>query len=111
MPVLVLVMIVVIWSTAMSSLFNRNLYKSFNLDCYMECCRIIILNFISFSRNTPIGRNNSVPDSCCHQVTAGCGNGILVQQESDIRNKIFVDGCITILKVINDNEIRSAQRP
>ena len=90
-------------------MFDCNLYKSFNLDCYMECCRITILNFISFSRNTPIGRNNSVPDSCCHQVTAGCGNGILVQQESDIRNKIFVDGCITILKVINDNEIRSAQ--
>jgi len=51
-------------------------------------------------RSTPIGKNNSVPDSCCHQVSDGCGNGILGPrvQESDIRNKIFVDGCLTILK-------------
>jgi len=49
-------------------------------------------------RNTPIGANNSVPDSCCHEVREGCGNGILRQQVSDVRNKIFVDGCITILK-------------
>ena len=56
-------------------------------------------NFMSFPRLTPIGRNNSVPDSCCHEVREGCGNGILRQQVSDVRNKIFVDGCITILKV------------
>ena len=55
--------------------------------------------FNSFPRNTPIGANNSVPDSCCHEVREGCGNDILRQQVSDVRNKIFVDGCITILKV------------
>ena len=53
-------------------------------------------------RQTPIGRNNSVPDSCCHEVAPDCGKDIFDNQrfrsESDIRNRIFVDGCITILK-------------
>ncbi|TRY78926.1 hypothetical protein TCAL_12183 [Tigriopus californicus] len=49
-------------------------------------------------RNTPIGKNFSVPDSCCHNRVAGCGQGIFRFQEADIRNRIFLDGCLTILK-------------
>ena len=56
-------------------------------------------------RNTPIGRNSSIPDSCCHQRTVGCGNGIFRLQEAEIRNRVFMDGCLTILKDRLENDV------
>jgi hypothetical protein len=49
-------------------------------------------------RSTPIGANFSVPDSCCHEPHEGCGRGIFSQSPDQIRNKIFVNGCMTLLK-------------
>ena len=49
-------------------------------------------------RNTPIGRNDSVPDSCCHSVSKGCGKDVHSMDEAGIRRIIFVDGCVTLLK-------------
>ncbi len=71
-------------------------------------------------RNTKIGRNGSVPDTCCHYDSPGCGAGILNKTPTEVRqtfrmtmrfltllkihmvfqarNLIFVDGCLTILK-------------
>jgi hypothetical protein len=49
-------------------------------------------------KNTQIGANNSVPDSCCHSVTEGCGRDIFTKVDSQIRNIIFVDGCLTVLR-------------
>jgi hypothetical protein len=45
-----------------------------------------------------MGKNNSVPDSCCHVVSEGCGNGIFSKQEKDQRQIIFFDGCLTLLE-------------
>ena len=49
-------------------------------------------------RSTPIGINYSVPDSCCHEVHEGCGRGIFSVSLEQVRNRIFVDGCMTLLK-------------
>ena len=56
-------------------------------------------------RNTPIGRNSSVPDSCCHTPTPGCGKDIFRENEENVRTKIFVHGCITMLKNKLDNDV------
>jgi hypothetical protein len=56
-------------------------------------------------RSTPIGANNSVPDSCCHNIIEGCGRNLLSQNEDQIRNTIFVDGCLTILKTKLKNDV------
>ena len=45
-----------------------------------------------------MGTNNSVPDSCCRTYSPNCGQNVLILQEDDILNKIFVDGCLEILK-------------
>ena len=51
-------------------------------------------------RNTAYGKtDNRVPDSCCQRKTDGCGKNILGQQSQEtIRETIFVDGCLVILK-------------
>ena len=60
-------------------------------------------------RNTPIGTypNNSVPDSCCHEYTKGCGKGILdaSMNDDDIRSKIFVHGCLEILEAKLEEDV------
>lgn len=49
-------------------------------------------------RSTPIGQNFSVPDSCCHEPLENCGRNIFKETPEQIRNKIFVNGCLTLLK-------------
>lgn len=56
-------------------------------------------------RNTPMGKNFSVPDSCCHTRTQGCGRDLFRLQEAEIRNRIFMDGCLTILKDKLENDV------
>lgn len=56
-------------------------------------------------RNTPIGANNSVPDSCCFLVTERCGQGIFQRPKDSIRNSIWTTGCITALKYRLENEV------
>lgn len=56
-------------------------------------------------RNTPIGANNSVPDSCCFHVTERCGQGIFQRPKDSIRNSIWTTGCITALKYRLENEV------
>lgn len=46
-------------------------------------------------RVTPAG---SVPDSCCHNIQENCGHGIADENTDKIRNTIFVDGCMEIIK-------------
>ena len=56
-------------------------------------------------RSTPIGNNNSVPDSCCHKYQKGCGKDVLVQSPADIQNQIFINGCLEILKEKLDEDV------
>lgn len=45
-------------------------------------------------RTTPIGKNNSVPDSCCLTVSQGCGSNIFILPQESIRTKIHLHGCL-----------------
>ena len=59
-------------------------------------------------RNTPIGsaaNGSSVPDSCCHTYAQGCGRGILADTDEEVQNKIFVNGCLEILKDKLENDV------
>ncbi len=49
-------------------------------------------------RQTPIGNNYSVPDTCCHTITKDCGKDIFRKQDSEKHQTIFIVGCLTILK-------------
>jgi hypothetical protein len=49
-------------------------------------------------RTTPIGRTNSVPDSCCLVENDGCGTNIFTMAQDQIRNKIHVHGCLAQLE-------------
>ncbi len=93
----------------------------------MHCCggNNFLLGYNDY-RSTPIGVNNSVPDSCCHKISKGCGKDILnevmqknksdhfhelignihiFQNPENIRNTIFVDGCLTILRTKLENDV------
>ena len=48
-------------------------------------------------RNTPIGFNNSVPDSCCILVVKDCGCNLFSASKSSIHLTIFQHGCVEIL--------------
>lgn len=49
-------------------------------------------------RNTPIGRNTSVPDSCCLKESNKCGKDIFKKTQDEIDQEIFVHGCIEMLE-------------
>jgi hypothetical protein len=69
------------------------------LQRYLHCCggNGYLIGFNDY-RSTPIGNNFSVPDSCCHEVHEGCGRSIFNVSPEQIRNRIFVNGCMTLLK-------------
>ena len=48
-------------------------------------------------RNTPIGLNNSVPDSCCIMVVRDCGCNLFSASSTSIHLTIFQHGCVEIL--------------
>ena len=58
-------------------------------------------------QNTPIGQypNFSVPDSCCMQVSPGCGRGVLKITQEQIRNRIWVTGCLDALRHRLENDV------
>jgi len=56
-------------------------------------------------RNTAIGANNSVPDSCCHTMTKDCGKDMLTRRPEEIQNAIFINGCLEILSDKLDNDV------
>ena len=56
----------------------------------------------------PIGwSDNSVPDSCCHSETVGCGKDVLkINDIETIMKKIYVHGCIDVMKVKMITQVR-----
>ena len=66
---------------------------------YLHCCggNNYLIGYNDY-RSTPIGGNFSVPDSCCFEPHEGCGRHIFHLSDVQIRNKIFVIGCLTLLK-------------
>ena len=50
-------------------------------------------------KSTPIGRNESVPDSCCiNGNIPGCGNNAFQWNAQQIQSSIYIQGCIEILQ-------------
>ena len=47
----------------------------------------------------------SVPDSCCRNIKKDCGKDILDQDDEDIRQEIYTDGCVEILKEKMKDEV------
>ena len=72
----------------------------------LHCCggNGFLLGYSDY-RSTPIGNNNSVPDSCCHKMTKDCGKNILQSSPADIQNTIFINGCLEILKEKLDEDV------
>lgn len=57
-------------------------------------------------RGAPIAQaEDSVPDSCCINPYEGCGKGILKEAQKTIQDKIFVHGCVEVLKRWLENEV------
>ena len=76
------------------------------LQRYFHCCGANnYLTGYSDYRSTPIGQNFSVPDSCCHVPSPGCGNWIFKESEDQIINKIYVGGCLTLLQYNLENDV------
>ena len=69
------------------------------LQRYYHCCGANnFLTGYNDYRSTPIGQTFSVPDSCCHVQSTGCGYRIFKESEDQIMNRIFVNGCLTLLQ-------------
>ena len=50
-------------------------------------------------RSTPIGINNSVPDSCCiHGKTSGCASDAFLWSTQQLLRTIHVQGCVELLQ-------------
>ena len=76
---------------------------------HLHCCGAngVQTGYMDWS-NTPYARNkNSVPDSCCRKKTKGCGENMLIATggASRIRQTIFVDGCLEILRQWMEEEV------
>lgn len=76
------------------------------LQRYLHCCggNNFLTGYNDY-KATPIGQNFSVPDSCCHEPIEGCGHRIFKESPEQIRNKIFVNGCLTLLKDQLENDV------
>jgi uncharacterized membrane protein YiaA len=48
--------------------------------------------------NLGTGNENDVPDSCCQTQSEGCGRNVGSGSTDSIRSRIFVDGCMEIIK-------------
>jgi hypothetical protein len=90
-------------------LYGINYYITTKWDSmqrYLHCCggNNYLIGFNDY-RSTPIGYNFSVPDSCCFEPVEGCGRGIFHLSDVHIRNRIFVNGCLTLLKDQLEDEV------
>ena len=74
----------------------------------MRCCGGIgYLDGHAGYQNTPIGQypNFSVPDSCCMRVSPNCGRGVLRMTKDQIRNQVWVTGCLDALRHRLENDV------
>ena len=67
----------------------------------MKCCGVVDYN--DWHKNMNLNATNSVPDSCCKELSEGCGAGKLIPGSLDV---IYTDGCLNkIIVTIKDNII------
>ena len=77
------------------------------LQSGLHCCGGSTSGSFQVGYNDWIGKLNdgAVPDSCCHEVEEGCGNGIFQDSNESIRSKIFVHGCLAILRPMLEKDV------
>lgn len=94
-------------SDVQNSLSDPNTKKSWDeMQSRLMCCGGNNWNTgYTDYRGAPIGQENSVPDSCCINPYEGCGNGILKVGKQKIQEKIFVHGCVEVLKRWLETEV------
>ena len=76
------------------------------LQRYYHCCggQGLLLGYKDY-RNTLIGQNFSVPDSCCLEISPGCGAYLFKTSNENIRTKINLHGCLTMLQDQHENDV------
>jgi len=61
----------------------------------LQCCGTT--GYQTWGSNVPMNQSNSVPDSCCMNITAGCGQGALVPGK---QINLWTAGCSTTLATL-----------
>ena len=59
------------------------------LQTSMKCCGAY--QFTDWRRNSSLNMTNSVPDSCCEEISKDCGSGKLDEKDP---NDIYKNGCL-----------------
>lgn len=71
------------------------------LQTNMKCCGVT--EYTDWENSPQLKSNNSVPDSCCKEITEGCGTGEL-DKVQEVNGNIYTSGCLDkIFDVIKDN--------
>merc|ERR1712136_669193 len=72
------------------------------LQTHLHCCGVT--DYADWENNPTLNATQSVPDTCCKEISEGCGIGELKSQATD---NIYTNGCLqSIFNVIKHN-IRS----
>ena len=71
------------------------------LQTNLKCCGVN--DFKDWGENPQMNVTNSVPDSCCKEISEGCGNGTLSEENPDA---IYTDGCLAeVYHIISENAV------
>eukprot|EP00092_Neocalanus_flemingeri_P021988 GFUD01023846.1.p1 GENE.GFUD01023846.1~~GFUD01023846.1.p1 ORF type:complete len:360 (+),score=86.19 GFUD01023846.1:63-1142(+) len=77
-----------------------------NLQRQFFCCGTLLFNNGFFDWKFGYGKlNNSVPDSCCHEESFGCGSHIFDGSLPPM--KIYTHGCLTVIQSKLESELTS----
>lgn len=87
---------------------NESITNSWDhMQKHLHCCGVSgHTNGYTNWKNVKFGQNKNgeyenfdgVPDSCCHDPSENCGQGVFRKGKESVRNTIFVGGCLEILK-------------
>ena len=69
------------------------------LQTHLHCCGVT--DYADWENNPTLNATQSVPDTCCKEISEGCGIGELKSQSTD---NIYTNGCLqSIFNVIKNN--------
>jgi len=69
------------------------------LQTHLHCCGVT--DYADWENNPTLNATQSVPDTCCKEISEGCGIGELKSQATD---NIYTNGCLqSIFNVIKNN--------
>ena len=69
------------------------------LQSNLHCCGV--MEYTDWAQNPILNATSSVPDSCCKEISEGCGTGELSAESTD---NIYTNGCLeSIFDIIKNN--------